>query len=89
VLIGQIARCSTVLRLAEELERSRDQAVDRVDVRLSDGRAELKLHAHEDVTVARWLAQREEGLFRKAFGLELEVSAGRKVARRAPAAVRR
>jgi exopolyphosphatase / guanosine-5'-triphosphate,3'-diphosphate pyrophosphatase len=83
-----VARCSTVLRLAEELERSRDQAVDRVDVRLSDERAELELHAHEDVSVARWLAQREAGVFRKAFGLELEVSVGPKAARPAPAPAR-
>jgi len=74
-----VARCATVLRLAEELERSRDQAVDRVKVQLSDGRAKLRLEAHEDVSVARWAAQRETDLFRRAFGLELEVSEARTV----------
>ena len=83
-----VTRCSTVLRLAEELERSRDQAVDRVEVRIDDGRVELRLRAHEDVSVGRWLAQREADLFLKAFGRELEVSEGRKVARRAPAPAR-
>jgi exopolyphosphatase / guanosine-5'-triphosphate,3'-diphosphate pyrophosphatase len=70
-----VTRCATVLRLAEELERSRDQAVDRVQVQLSDGVARLRLHAHEDVSVARWAAQREGDLFRRAFGRDLEVSA--------------
>jgi exopolyphosphatase/guanosine-5'-triphosphate,3'-diphosphate pyrophosphatase len=73
-----VTRCSTVLRLAEELERSRDQAVDRVNVELSDGVARLRLEAHEDVSVACWAAQREKELFRRAFGLELEVSEGRR-----------
>ena len=72
-----LTRCAAVLRLAEQLERSRDQAVDRVDVELSDGRAELHLHAHEDVSVARWAAQRQGELFRRAFGRELAVSEGR------------
>jgi exopolyphosphatase / guanosine-5'-triphosphate,3'-diphosphate pyrophosphatase len=78
-----VTRCATVLRLAEELERSRDQAVDRVRVQLSDGVARLRLDAHEDISVARWAAQRERDLFRKAFGLELEVSEARRARARA------
>jgi len=69
-----IGRCSIVLRIAEELERSRDQAVDRVNVALADGAATLELEAHEDVSVARWLALRERDLFRRAFGRDLEIS---------------
>jgi exopolyphosphatase/guanosine-5'-triphosphate,3'-diphosphate pyrophosphatase len=72
--VGIVTRCSTVVRLAEELERSRDQAVDHVHVRVADGVAQLRLDAHEDVSVARWAAQREGDLFRRAFGLELEVT---------------
>jgi exopolyphosphatase/guanosine-5'-triphosphate,3'-diphosphate pyrophosphatase len=72
-----LTRCSAVLRLAEQLERSRDQAVDRVRVRFDDGRVELRLDAHEDVSIARWAAQSEAELFKKAFGRELEVSAAR------------
>jgi exopolyphosphatase/guanosine-5'-triphosphate,3'-diphosphate pyrophosphatase len=79
-----VTRCATVLRLAEELERSRDQAVDRVRVQLADGVARLRLEAHQDVTIARWAAQREKDLFRRAFGRDLEVSE----APRAPARAR-
>jgi exopolyphosphatase/guanosine-5'-triphosphate,3'-diphosphate pyrophosphatase len=71
-------RCAAVLRLAEQLERSRDQAVDEVRVEVQDGRVELRLQAHEDVAIARWAAQRQTDVFRKAFGRDLEVSADRK-----------
>jgi exopolyphosphatase / guanosine-5'-triphosphate,3'-diphosphate pyrophosphatase len=71
-----LTRCAAVLRVAEQLERSRDQAVDRVRVRVDDGRVELELDAHEDVTIARWAAQHEAEVFKKAFGRELEVSVG-------------
>ena len=71
---GLLTRCSAVLRLAEQLERSRDQAVDRVEVDRDNGRVTLRLEAHEDVSIARWAAQKEEALFREAFGKDLEVS---------------
>jgi exopolyphosphatase/guanosine-5'-triphosphate,3'-diphosphate pyrophosphatase len=72
-----LTRCAAVLRVAEQLERSRDQAVDRVRVKVDDGRVELQLDAHEDVTIARWAAQNEAEVFKKAFGRDLEISAGR------------
>jgi exopolyphosphatase / guanosine-5'-triphosphate,3'-diphosphate pyrophosphatase len=72
-----LARCAAVLRVAEQLERSRDQAVDRVRVKVDDGRVELELDAHEDVAIARWAAQNEAEVFKKAFGRDLEISAGR------------
>ena len=81
--VDLVTRCATVLRLAEELERSRDQAVDHVSVQLADGVARLRLDAHEDVSVARWAAQREAELFRRAFGRELEVSEARRARTRA------
>jgi exopolyphosphatase/guanosine-5'-triphosphate,3'-diphosphate pyrophosphatase len=85
-----LSRCSAVLRLAEQLERSRDQAVDRVDVRVEDGRVELLLEAHEDVSIARWAAQKEQEVFRRAFGRDLEVSEARasRKAKRSPARAR-
>jgi exopolyphosphatase / guanosine-5'-triphosphate,3'-diphosphate pyrophosphatase len=75
-------RCAAVLRVAEQLERSRDQAVDAVRLRVNDGTAELSLEAHEDVTVASWGAQRQADVFERGFGLGLEVSRGRPAAPR-------
>src|SRR3954463_16270753 len=72
-----LTRCAAVLRVAEQLERSRDQAVDRVRVRLENGRVELALEAHEDVSIARWAAMGEADVFKKAFGRDLEISAAR------------
>jgi exopolyphosphatase/guanosine-5'-triphosphate,3'-diphosphate pyrophosphatase len=68
-------RCALLLRLAEDLERSRDQLVAAVDVQHQDGRVSLQLRASGDVRVARWAASRENELFQRAFGCELTVAA--------------
>ena len=72
-----VTRCSAVLRLAEQLERSRDQAVDSLAVEVHDDCVELVLDAHEDVAVARWAALKQRELFEEAFGKRLEISVAR------------
>jgi exopolyphosphatase/guanosine-5'-triphosphate,3'-diphosphate pyrophosphatase len=72
-----LTRCAAVLRVAEQLERSRDQAVDRVRVKVENGSVELRLEAHEDVSIARWAAMNEADVFKKAFGRDLEISEAR------------
>jgi exopolyphosphatase/guanosine-5'-triphosphate,3'-diphosphate pyrophosphatase len=67
-------RIAAAVRIAEQLERSRDQAVSACDVEVKDGRVELHLRADEDVTIARWATERQGDVFRKAFGRELNVS---------------
>jgi exopolyphosphatase/guanosine-5'-triphosphate,3'-diphosphate pyrophosphatase len=67
-------RIAAAVRIAEQLERSRDQAVSATDVEVEDGRVQLRLHAAEDVTIARWATERQGDVFRKAFGRELSVS---------------
>jgi exopolyphosphatase / guanosine-5'-triphosphate,3'-diphosphate pyrophosphatase len=67
-------RCSVLLRLAEDLERSRDQAVRAVGVEVDDERVRLTLDALDDVSVPRWAARRENPLFARAYGRELEVA---------------
>jgi exopolyphosphatase/guanosine-5'-triphosphate,3'-diphosphate pyrophosphatase len=69
-----LARCAALVRLGEQLERSRDQAVRAAHVGVDDGHVELLLEADEDVTIARWAAQRQRDLFERAFGRELTVS---------------
>jgi exopolyphosphatase/guanosine-5'-triphosphate,3'-diphosphate pyrophosphatase len=73
--LARLERCSAVLRIAEQLERSRDQAVDELQVAVDDGVARLALHAHEDLTISRWAAERQRDIFEQAFGVKLEVSA--------------
>jgi exopolyphosphatase/guanosine-5'-triphosphate,3'-diphosphate pyrophosphatase len=71
--LAMLDRMSACLRLAEDLERSRDQLVRAAHVRVQDGRAELALVADDDISVPRWAAARETDLFRRAFGRELVV----------------
>ncbi len=70
-----LERGATLLRLAEGLERSRDQIVRRALLEPNgDGAVVLRLEAEGDVSVARWAAERERGLFRRAFGRDLEIA---------------
>jgi exopolyphosphatase/guanosine-5'-triphosphate,3'-diphosphate pyrophosphatase len=71
--LAMLDRMSACLRLAEDLERSRDQLVRAAHVRVFDGTAELALEADDDAAVPRWAAGREIDLFRRAFGRELVV----------------
>lgn len=73
---AMLERCAAVLRVAEQLERARDQAVDEVRVEVTDHHARLHVRAHDDVTVGRWAAERQADIFEQAFGLELEISEG-------------
>jgi exopolyphosphatase/guanosine-5'-triphosphate,3'-diphosphate pyrophosphatase len=67
-------RIAAAVRIAEQLERSRDQAVRAFDIDVQDGTVDLRLHAAEDVTIARWATERQCDVFRQAFGRDLSVS---------------
>jgi exopolyphosphatase/guanosine-5'-triphosphate,3'-diphosphate pyrophosphatase len=70
---GRLDRMSVLLRLAEDLERSRDQLVRDARVSVEDGRVRLGLVSDSDAPVARWAAGREGELFERAFDRALEV----------------
>ncbi|HEY6890444.1 MAG TPA: Ppx/GppA phosphatase family protein [Solirubrobacter sp.] len=67
-------RIAAAVRIAEQLERSRDQAVHACDILVEDSSVSLRLRADVDVTIARWATERQGDVFRKAFGRELSVS---------------
>jgi exopolyphosphatase/guanosine-5'-triphosphate,3'-diphosphate pyrophosphatase len=71
----RLDRCAVLLRLAEDLERSRDQLVRRTTMALNDGEVELHLIADGEPAVPRWAAGRETGLFARAFHRGLSVAA--------------
>jgi exopolyphosphatase/guanosine-5'-triphosphate,3'-diphosphate pyrophosphatase len=71
---GRLDRIASTVRLAEQLERARDQAVRSVFVEVADGRVELRLQASEDVSIARWAAERQADVFKRAFDRELSVA---------------
>ncbi len=67
-------RCAVLLRLGEDLERSRDQLVREVHAQVTGDVVHLELVADGDATVPRWAARREVELFARAFGRRLEVT---------------
>ncbi|HLM86539.1 MAG TPA: Ppx/GppA phosphatase family protein [Solirubrobacteraceae bacterium] len=71
----RLERCATLLRLAEDLERSRDQLVRGTTLALRNGSVELRLIAEGESAVPRWAAGRERELFARAFHRELSVAA--------------
>jgi exopolyphosphatase / guanosine-5'-triphosphate,3'-diphosphate pyrophosphatase len=71
----RLDRCAVLLRLAEDLERSRDQLVRGTSIALHDDRLELRLIADGEPVVPRWAARRETELFARAFHRELDVAA--------------
>lgn len=73
----RLARCATLLRLAEDLERSRDQLVRQTRFDAENGTVRLLLDADGDTSVPRWAAGREGELFAAAFSRSLRVEAER------------
>ena len=71
----RLDRLAVLVRLAEDLERARDQLVRATSVRLDGGRVELRLHADGESLLQQWAATRERALFERAFGRALRVSA--------------
>jgi exopolyphosphatase/guanosine-5'-triphosphate,3'-diphosphate pyrophosphatase len=71
-----LTRLAAVLALAEHLDRSRDGTIDVVGVRDHGGSLELELELARsgDEVLARWGAERQADLFRRAFGRELSVA---------------
>jgi exopolyphosphatase / guanosine-5'-triphosphate,3'-diphosphate pyrophosphatase len=66
-----------VIRLAEQLERSRDQAITDVRVSASDGKVALAAATDPalDSTVPIWAARRNADLLAEALGRDVEISA--------------
>ncbi len=71
----RLDRCAVLLRLAEDLERSRDQLVRDAILSAPGGDVELRLLADGETAVPRWAAGRESELFSRAFHRGLAVVA--------------
>jgi exopolyphosphatase/guanosine-5'-triphosphate,3'-diphosphate pyrophosphatase len=71
----RLDRCAVLLRLAEDLERSRDQLVRDTVLSAHNGEVRLQLIAEGGAAVPRWAAARECELFARAFDRGLSVVA--------------
>jgi exopolyphosphatase/guanosine-5'-triphosphate,3'-diphosphate pyrophosphatase len=72
---ARLDRCAVLLRLAEDLERSRDQLVRGTSMALHEHEVELELIADGETVVPRWAANRERELFARAFHRQLALAA--------------
>ncbi len=66
-------RCALILRLAEHLERGRDQSVSEARLRTNGHGVDLHLEAAGDLTLPRWSVERygDSEAFQKVFGRRL------------------
>ena len=69
-----VVRSSALLRVAEQLERSRDRAVRDAHMDATADTVRLRLESGDGAPLARWAAEREGELFERAFGRRLEVA---------------
>jgi exopolyphosphatase/guanosine-5'-triphosphate,3'-diphosphate pyrophosphatase len=69
-----VERMASLLRLAEHLDRGRDGAVVRASLREAGRRLDLELVVDGDPALARWGAERQSDLFRRAFGKPLTLT---------------
>jgi exopolyphosphatase/guanosine-5'-triphosphate,3'-diphosphate pyrophosphatase len=69
-----LTQLAALLRLAEHLDRGRDGAVTSARLRREDDRLELELEVDGDAALARWGAERQSDLFRRAFGRPLALA---------------
>jgi exopolyphosphatase/guanosine-5'-triphosphate,3'-diphosphate pyrophosphatase len=68
-----LERCAVLLRLAEHLERGRDQAVDEARLAAGGDGVGLHLQARGDLTLPRWSVERygDDEAFERVFGKRL------------------
>jgi exopolyphosphatase/guanosine-5'-triphosphate,3'-diphosphate pyrophosphatase len=68
-----VARCAVILRLAEHLERGRDQSVREARLRGNGDGVDLHLDAAGDLTLPRWSVERygDDEAFERVFGRRL------------------
>jgi exopolyphosphatase / guanosine-5'-triphosphate,3'-diphosphate pyrophosphatase len=68
-----LERCSVILRLAEHLERGRDQSVSEARLRANGHGVDLHLEAAGDLTLPRWSVERygDGEAFERVFGRRL------------------
>jgi len=68
-----LERCAVILRLAEHLERGRDQSVSTARLRANGDGVDLHLEAAGDLTLPRWSVERygDGEAFQRVFGRRL------------------
>jgi exopolyphosphatase/guanosine-5'-triphosphate,3'-diphosphate pyrophosphatase len=70
----RVARLSSILRVADALDREHIQAVSEVRVRIQKDRCVLELEGTGDLLLERWALRRKMNLFEDTFELKVEIA---------------
>jgi exopolyphosphatase/guanosine-5'-triphosphate,3'-diphosphate pyrophosphatase len=71
---ARVARLSSILRVADALDREHIQAVSEVRVRIQKDRCVLELEGTGDLLLERWALRRKMNLFEDTFELKVEIA---------------
>jgi exopolyphosphatase / guanosine-5'-triphosphate,3'-diphosphate pyrophosphatase len=71
----KLLQLSALLRIAEQMERSRDGVVQDVAITMGANWAQMELMTRGDGQVALWAVERNRDIFEQAFDVTLEVTA--------------
>jgi exopolyphosphatase/guanosine-5'-triphosphate,3'-diphosphate pyrophosphatase len=69
----RVTKLAAILRVADGLDRSHNDAVDVVAATVHADRVELRIFGSEDTDLERWGVRRKRSLFEKVFGLPVEL----------------
>jgi exopolyphosphatase/guanosine-5'-triphosphate,3'-diphosphate pyrophosphatase len=72
----RVVKLSSLLRIADALDREHLQAVTAVRARIARSRLTLELDGTGDLLLERWSLRAKANLFTEAFGLEVEAAGG-------------
>jgi exopolyphosphatase/guanosine-5'-triphosphate,3'-diphosphate pyrophosphatase len=68
---GHVVKAVALLRLARALNLGHRAAVQKIAVRLREGRVDLRLTARTGIELELWAVEKERAMFREVFGREL------------------
>jgi hypothetical protein len=66
-----------ILRLADNLDRNREQRIRSVDCRVRDGQVVLQLRTEGDIDLEQWGAERAAEAFRLVYSRPVSVAKAR------------
>lgn len=66
-----------LLRLADALDRSREQHVQGIEVEMDGEAIRMRLQSHRDVSLEQWAAEANAEIFRSVYGRNLMLTVGR------------
>lgn len=72
--LSRVQRLSSLIRLADGLDRGRSGAVEAVDVRVGPSLVLLRLRTRGDAELEIWGARRKRELFERTFDRDLEIT---------------